>query len=51
MLRLEAKLESHHYMVFQRYQGSKAKYPCVYMYGRTAIEIHGNEHGILWPCR
>jgi hypothetical protein len=43
-------LISYHYMVFQRYQGPPAKYPCAYMYGRTTIEISGNEHGILWPC-
>jgi hypothetical protein len=43
-------LISYHYMVFQRYQGPMAKYPCAYMYGRTTIEIRGNERGILWPC-
>jgi hypothetical protein len=43
-------LISYHYMVFQRYQGPTAKYPCAYMYGHTTIEIRGNERGILWPC-
>jgi hypothetical protein len=37
-------------MVFQRYQGPTAKYPCAYMYGHTTIEIRGNESGILWSC-
>jgi hypothetical protein len=50
MLRLKVKLDSYHYMVFQRYQGPTAKYPCAYMYGRTTIEICGNERGILWSC-
>jgi hypothetical protein len=42
MLLLETKLDFHHYMVFQRYRGPKAKYPCAYMYGRIVVEIHGN---------